>query len=94
MEGKPANLVFDNMTGNFIVTVKMPPKLYSRFVQEQTIPDVDSVTFEKDTGHFILPVYMTPKEYGDFAQDGILPKRYKSYNKSLKFWFCKQVTVG
>ena len=75
MEGKPANLAFDNMTCNFIVTVKMQPKIYSWFVQEQTIPDVDSVTFKKDTGHFILPVYMMPKEYGDFAQDRILPKK-------------------
>ena len=41
MESNGGNFVFDKMTKNFIVTVKMTPKQYGLFAQEETVADMD-----------------------------------------------------
>ena len=73
------NVVFDNSTGKFIVPVKLSPLEYSKFIQDQTIANLDDLVFEQKTGQFKVKLIMSLDEYGCYLQDQTLPSRLKYF---------------
>ena len=69
------NIVFDKISGKFIVMVKLTPEQYTRCAQDQMIADIDNVGFDNKSGIFTVPVLMSPAEYGQYIEDKVVPRR-------------------